>query len=366
MMKKLCFVLYTFFILASCGSTNCPLQPRSPSSNMTCDDPLDNRLTGLVPETDLANTIIIGSDGKSYIETLLELYNKIDPETQVILLVVEDIKKSELLSTLKRKKNVKVIKTKNLQGSVWVRDWVPQKVILPDRAYQYVSLSYHAVQNSHVADSYFVNALKLPHYRSWLSGEMGNIMVDGSKRLYTTQRLLDDNVSPQQGITRAMVIEELQKAFNVEQVVVFPEHPLDGSIGHVDFLAKYIGSINGKETVLVSDSENPSVKKILDKVARKFISLGLKVIRIEELDQMIGKSVPGFINSLIFNNKVYMPIYSAGMEKPSEKLLELEKRAIETYQSLGFEVITINALAPLSKGRGAIHCLTSSGYFNLY
>lgn len=353
------------FVFTSCASTNFCQEPRSPSSKVVCQNPLTNTNSGLIPETDLANTIIIGSDGKSYIDILLELYEKIDKETQVILMVVEDIQNSELLNTLRRKKNVKIIRTKNLQGSVWVRDWIPQKVILPDGSTQYTSLSYYALDNSHIADSYFIKALGLNHYRSWLSGEMGNIMVDAKNRLFTTERILDDNVDKAKGITRTKVINELKTAFNVKQVIILPEHPLDGNIGHIDFLAKYIGQIDGKETVLVSDSENPSAKKVLDKVADTFLALNFKVIRIKEYDQKLGKSVAGFINSLIFNRKAYMPVYSVGMEDPPEKLIDLENKAEEIYRSLGYEVIRVNTFRALSKGRGAIHCLTSSGYFKL-
>ncbi len=157
---------------------------------------------------------------------------------------------------------------------------------------------------------------------------MGNIMTDGKGRLFATEKILKDNVNARKKVTQEMVIEELKTAFEAKEIHFVAEHPRDGGIGHIDLVAKYMGKIDGKETMLVSQSIRPDVNKLLDQTAEKFRSLGYDVVRIEEFDENIGKGAAGFVNSLILNKKVFMPIYSGGFSPPPPRFLqELEEGA---------------------------------------
>lgn len=313
---------------------------------------------GLVSEDEPANTVILGYAGR-FDDTLLSLYSQLSPDMKVILIVVEKHPSSQLLQTLRTKKNVTIVETNNW-GSAWVRDWVPQKVVRQDGSIEFVNLTYTAKSFGHQAPERFAKAFKLPHYQSPLIGELGNIMVDGKRRLFTTQKMITDNLD--QGLSRRQIIDELKKAFEAKEVHVLPEHPRDGGIGHVDLVAKYLGRIRGKETVVVSQSKRPEVNAALDQAARKFESLRFEVIRVEEFPERIGSGAAGFVNSVILNGKLYMPTYSGGFSPPPRELLELEQQAKRLYESLGFEVLTVDSSEPI-RGMGAIHCLTCTGTY---
>lgn len=341
--------------------------------------------SGLVAETDAANTLIITYDRGHYADTLLDIQSKLDKDTKVIV-VISDNESFEndpkIFQKFEKLKNVTFVKAQDFQGNAWSRDWIPQKVIRSDGSIQYVNLRYYAIGNQERAPSNFAKNFELPHYESWVVGEMGNIMTDGKGKLFATEKILEDNVNARKKITQEMVIEELKKAFEAEEIHFIAQHPRDGGIGHIDLVAKYMGKIDGKETMLVSQSIRPDVKRTLDKTAEKFRSLGYDVVRIEEFEENIGNGAAGFVNSLILNKKVFMPTYSGGYSPPpprylleqeegvrlpnsqtqsvfapSQRLLELEEKARRTYEKLGFTVVGIDSTTPI-KGMGAVHCLT--------
>lgn len=365
-MKLYSLLILSFMFILSCTSSTTYKSIRLPaSSNQTpksCSDLLRN-IVGLVPESAPANTLVISYQEGVYGSTLLEILENLDENTNIIIVITQNFDNLEILKTLKNRPNVTTIDY-DTHGSVWARDWVPQKVIRENGDIEFVSLKYYAVQNSHESASRFAKALNLPHYESWLEGEMGNIMIDRKRRLFTTEKILEDNVSQRKKITKKMVIDELKKAFEAKEVHILPEHPRDGGIGHVDLTAKYLGNIAGKETVVVSSSTVSDTKKALDKTADIFKKLGFKVVRITEYEEKIGNGAVGFVNSLLFKNKVYMPVYSRGLEIKPQRLVELEKEARKAYESLGFKVIEIDSSSPI-RGMGAVHCLTCTGNFEL-
>jgi agmatine/peptidylarginine deiminase len=318
---------------------------------------------GLQPETAPANTIILGFQDNNYHSTIFEFFKNISEDVKVVLVIVDDYRTKEFTKQLKKRKNLKIIRTRDYQGNIWVRDWIPQKVRREDGSSEYVSLTYYAVDNSHLAAEQFSKALKLPHYKSWVEGEMGNIMVDGKGNLFATERIILDNVDRKKGITITKIKNELKSAFGVKKVHILPIHPRDGIVNHIDLTSKYLGNINGKETMIVSDSKRPDVKKSLDKTASILKRLKYKVIRVEEFEGDLGQGTAGFINSLLFNDIVYMPNYSRGFDGDPRRLIELEKNARQIYESLGYKVIEIDSYRPI-RNMGAVHCLSCAGEFN--
>ena len=318
-----------------------------------------SKIIGLVPETSPANTLVLSYQGGVYIKTQMEILDSINKNTNVILVLTDRIDNLKILDTLKKRPNLKIVDFGfTPHGNVWARDWVPQKVIRKDGSVEFVNLKYDSKYSSHEAATRFTKALNLPHYESWIEGEMGNILVDGNKRLFTTTKILWDNLEDldnKSGIRR--IVSELKKAFEVKEVHFLPQHPADGGVGHIDLIAKYVGKIKGEETVIVSDSITQKTKNALDKTANIFKDLGFNVIRIEEYENGIGGSAAGFVNSLLLNNEIYMPIYSKGVDVNSKRLIELEQNARKTYEDLGFKVIEIDSSSPI-KGGGAVHCLT--------
>lgn len=344
------FIYKLLFALPAVTSTHVFADPE------TCS----NLLKGLAPETSPANTLILTYDRGYFADTLLEIQKNVDTNINVVVVVVDNdsfANDPKIFEKFKHQKNVTFVESRGYQGSVWTRDWVPQKVTRRDGSVQYVNLRYYATDNNHLAPSQFAETFKLQHYESWIEGEMGNVMTDGNGKLFITNKILVDNLNERKRITREEIILELKKAFEVDEVHIVPQHPRDGGIGHIDLVAKYIGNVRGKRTVLVSDSIRSDVKKKLDEAADLFHSLGFHVVRIEEFEEKIGRGAVGFVNSLILNETVFMPIYSKGFKSPPQRLLELEDNARRTYEQFGFRVIPINSYQAIH-GMGAVHCLT--------
>ena len=55
-----------------------------------------------------------------------------------------------------------------------------------------------------------------------------------------------------------------------------------------------------------------------------------------------------YVNSLFINGTVFVPIFDE----------ESDKKAIEVYESLGWNVVPINTKTLSNNGKGSIHCIT--------
>ena len=55
-----------------------------------------------------------------------------------------------------------------------------------------------------------------------------------------------------------------------------------------------------------------------------------------------------YVNSLIFDNKVFMPSYGRPEDKQAQSI----------YESFGFEVIPLDSKNLSNYGHGSIHCIT--------
>ncbi len=362
-MSKILFLLF-FLVYAETGRANVVSCKSIFSTRQKVSSTIEKASIGLVSETAKSNSLVIAYENGTFENTYLDILNNLNPDVSVIIATVEYLRSTESLDRLVNiNKNTKVVDLTDFSRSLWTRDWVPQKVVRADGKTELVSLTYYANDNSDMAAAKFAEFLRLPHYQSWIVGEMGNIMTDGKGRLFTTEKLIRDNINvdpKSSDDAKSKIIQELKNAFSVEEVIVVPQHPRDGGIGHIDLVAKYVGYINGRETIIVSDSIKPTVKVVLDSVADIFAKLDYNVLRIQEFEDNIGKGAAGFVNSLIINDTVFIPIYSRdkNISKPIKYLLNLEKNAKEIYQSLGFKVIEVDSSEPI-RGMGAVHCLTS-------
>ncbi len=351
----------------------CLLSPISWASDLTCSSffssvQLTESTLSVVAETDPVNTLFLGYSRGQFNDTHLALLEAIPEDIQVVMLLMEPHEPEEDPDFDKIKTahpNLKLIRDESWFAKMWTRDWVPRKVIRQDGSIEYVAV---ASGNTMFAAKFLMEEFGLPYKISDITGEMGNIESDGQGRLFVTEKFFEDNISSYDPSRRDKkvkakekeIIKTLKEDFSAEEVIVLPSHPADGNINHIDLVLKYMGNINGEETMLVSDSTDPFVKHTLDKTAEKISKLGYKVIRVMESEEDLGRGALGFINSLVLNDLVIMPTYSAAFKDNPEtykRLIELEANAKTVYESLGYRVIGVDSSIPI-KGGGAIHCLT--------
>ena len=362
-MRLFCIFLFlTHFSLVAWGKDlTCPRLLNTVLTNTSYDQPV-----GLTTELSTSNTIFLGYGSSQFNSTYLEILKNLSPEVQVILIVLKPHRADEHFQLIMQSHpNIRVVIDESSHARLWTRDWVPQKVVRPDGSIEYVSMSYGSTA---FASMYLMKTLNFPFYLSYLSGEMGNIETDGKGRLFTTTKIFEDNIKGYQESgdaselesERLRVVDELKKAFSVNEVVVLPTHPADDNVKHVDLLIKYVGPVDGEDTFLVTDSISPEVKLVLDQVSDRVKRLGYRVIRVLEHEKQPNIGAMGFVNSLIFNGTVFMPVYSAGFENDpdvQERLLFLENNARGIYESLGFTVVNVDSFQPIQNG-GAVHCLS--------
>ncbi len=238
--------------------------------------------------------------------------------------------------------------------SAWMRDYGPIGIVEGKKELAIVDSIYRHWQYRR-RDDVFPECLSskknLTDFSMNLILDGGNYMVDSAGNLFMTKRTYQWNSN----LTKEQVDNILKSSLNVKKIHAidfagFPNRPLDGT-GHIDMIAKLVND----ETVLIVESNHSAYKPTLEKAVSYFQSIktpkgkNYKIIR-----------VPGFVkgrfwytysNSLIVNNLVLVPIYSA---RP-----DLNEKAIKAYQRAmpNHKIVGINSDASIVKG-GSIHCVT--------
>ncbi len=198
-----------------------------------------------------------------------------------------------------------------------------------------------------LADEWHMNFYETPMYH-----EGGNYMSDGHGTVMCSTVLYDDNP----GWSHAQCQQELMDYYGAENVYVYQKIGWDAT-GHIDLWAKMLNDT----TVMVAqmqpgDPNYSLVEQHAAAIAQVPTVYGgtFNVVRCPMPDLYWWWIFPyykSFLNSLIFNGKVLVPIYST---EP-----ELTQQALDAYQTAmpDYEVVGIYCDAIASAG-GAIHCTT--------
>ncbi len=242
------------------------------------------------------------------------------------------------------------------QDSNWIRDFFPDAVTQSDGTNQWASFTYGT--QKYPQSAYFgrhlIKELKNNGLLSPLKIEGGNLLVDESENLFTTQRVIQAN--PQ--LTQAQIEAELIRMLKVKTVTILPALPFE-STGHVDIFMKYMG----KNTMLIADSKNPEQSLMLKQVSEQMQKKGYKVVRLMtgNLDATKTSLVLTYINSLVVNNRVLIPSYADktyySKAADFKKITDSDEQAKKIYESLGYTVVQIPSREMIDYG-GSIHCLT--------
>ena len=185
----------------------------------------------------------------------------------------------------------------------------------------------------------------------------GNFMTDGYGMGFSTQLMVNENNIDNEAF-KNIVSQEL----NLDNYYIF-DNPNESSIQHIDCMAKLVNS----ETIIIKQvSENSPEYDCLEDFAQMFYDLNTFYDRPFNIHRIYCHSinsaswevnpVAAYTNSLILNNKVYVPQY--GIPEDLQALQTFED-AMPGYQVLGFNDSQSNPWY----GEDALHCRTI-GIFN--
>lgn len=233
------------------------------------------------------------------------------------------------------------------RNSIWIRDYGPWFMWQQDNTQGIVDFIYNRPRPLDDTIPWRIGqAWTIPVYGSPCEHPGGNFMVDGLGTGFASNLIYQENPS----MTPAQ-IESLMLSYNgLEQFIVLPRINIEYT-GHIDLWTKILN-----DTLVMVGEYAPGhpnhdiLNDNADSISRCKNREGFpyRIARIP-LPWSLSDAPPSYLNSLIVNNKVLVPLYNQ---------LE-DDTALFIYQQLlpDHEIIGINCTA-ISTWGGAIHCIT--------
>ena len=236
-------------------------------------------------------------------------------------------------------------------ASAWIRDYGPYST------YRDGALVVTDMRTPGRADpipTFIAELSGLPSQESLLVHAGGNHIADGNGMAFCSEHLFAANPS----WTAPSIRREMSAALGIDSLVVLPT--LEGdTTGHCDMYVKLLSDT----LFAVGEYERPedgagTDAKILDEIAERLSSMqNLDGRRFGVVRLPMNPIVPGsltsnrsYTNSLIFNDKVLVPVYGT----------DLDEKALRTYAASmpGYQIIPIDASESIESA-GAVHCLSN-------
>ena len=239
-------------------------------------------------------------------------------------------------------------------NSVWMRDYGPWWIYQPDGTRAVLDLVYNRPRPQ---DDYYpenlANLWGIDYYGLGLVEAGGNMLLDGTGQVFVSNVIFDDS----QGFDPTLTVEALEEYFDdyfgVDKVIITDHLQYDGT-GHIDMFVKVINDT----TVIVGEYASPSSGagnnyNICNDVATQIEGETNGNGRPYTVERMLMPPYSGgitytYINSLIVNNKVFVPIYGFSTD---EATLEQYEQLMPGYEIIGYDC---NDIIPAN---GAIHCI---------
>lgn len=239
-------------------------------------------------------------------------------------------------------------------NSVWIRDYGPWWIYQPGGNRAVLDLVYNRPRPLDDVYPEELSALwNIDYFGLGLIEAGGNMLLDGTGKVFISDVIFDASQGFDPNLTQEQLDEYFLDYFSVDQVIITDHLEYDGT-GHIDMFVKVINDT----TVIVGEYETPSAGAgsnytICNNVAAQIASLTNGNGRPYTVERMLMPPYSGgitytYINSLIANKKVFVPVY--GFSTDSDILTQYEQLMPE-YEIIGFdcnEIITAN---------GAIHCI---------
>ena len=243
-------------------------------------------------------------------------------------------------------------------NSVWVRDYGPWWIIEPENSLAIIDLVYNRPRP--LDDTYPESAagyFDINYYGLGLIEAGGNMLLDGQGSVIVSNVIFDGSQGFDPTLTQDQLEQYFLDYFGVHKVIVTP-HLINDGTGHIDMFVKLIND----STVIVGEYENQSAgypgnydicNQVASQLANETNGAGrpFNIIRMPMPSYNNGITYT-YINSLIVNNKVLVPIYGISTEFANDdSVLALYETIMPGVEAVGFDC---NQIIPAN---GAIHCI---------
>ncbi|SVA16616.1 uncharacterized protein METZ01_LOCUS69470 [marine metagenome] len=243
-------------------------------------------------------------------------------------------------------------------NSVWVRDYGPWWIIEPENSLAIIDLVYNRPRP--LDDTYPESAagyFGINYYGLGLIEAGGNMLLDGQGSVIVSNVIFDGSQGFDPTLTQDQLEQYFLDYFGVHKVIVTP-HLINDGTGHIDMFVKLIND----STIIVGEYENQSAgypgnydicNQVASQLANETNGAGrpFNIIRMPMPPYNNGITYT-YINSLIVNNKVLVPIYGLSTEFANDdSVLALYETIMPGVEAVGFDC---NQIIPAN---GAIHCI---------
>ena len=203
------------------------------------------------------------------------------------------------------------------KSKFWTRDAVPVPVYGNDGKLKLIDAKYHKDFEDDKAFADFLNVTLYSHKHEF---EGGNFLADSNANCFT----IDNIYTPKSD-------EFFKKYYGCNRMTRFKH--IKG-IGHIDESLKIIDSNN----ILTDVVEYQPILK----------DLGYNVTLMPRPTGSTKKSYANYLNSLLINNKVFLPIYNK----------DTDADAIQIYTNFNLTVYPLKSSRLAKESKGSIHCIT--------
>ena len=325
--------------------------------NRTITDPPDS-IVYTPAEFDSVTGVIFAWEGYP---TLLTNLIKEVAEDDTAWVVVDNTSEQNSVSNTLSNANVnmdrvvfQVIET----NSVWVRDYGPWWIIEPENSLAIIDLVYNRPRP--LDDTYPESAagyFGINYYGLGLIEAGGNMLLDGQGSVIVSNVIFDGSQGFDPTLTQDQLEQYYLDYFGVHKVIVTP-HLINDGTGHIDMFVKLIND----STIIVGEYENQSAgypgnydicNQVASQLANETNGAGrpFNIVRMP-MPQYNNGITYTYINSLIVNNKVLVPIYGLSTEFANDdSVLALYETIMPGVEAVGFDC---NQIIPAN---GAIHCI---------
>ena len=243
-------------------------------------------------------------------------------------------------------------------NSVWVRDYGPWWIIEPENSLAIIDLVYNRPRP--LDDTYPESAagyFGINYYGLGLIEAGGNMLLDGQGAVIVSNVIFDGSQGFDPTLTQDQLEQYFLDYFGVHKVIVTP-HLINDGTGHIDMFVKLIND----STIIVGEYENQSAgypgnydicNQVASQLANETNGAGrpFNVVRMP-MPQYNNGITYTYINSLIVNNKVLVPIYGLSTEFANDdSILALYETIMPGVEAVGFDCNQIIS------ANGAIHCI---------
>jgi agmatine/peptidylarginine deiminase len=239
-------------------------------------------------------------------------------------------------------------------NSVWIRDYGPWWIYQPDGSRAVLDLVYNRPRPQDDAYPENLAALwNIDYYGLGLVEAGGNMLLDGTGNVFISNIIFDASQGFDPNLTQDQLDEYFLDYFGVENVIITDHLQYDGT-GHIDMFVKVINDT----TVIVGEYTSSSAGagnnyNICNNVAAQIAGLTNGNGQPYTVERMLMPPYSGgvtytYINSLIVNKKVFVPVY--GFSTDADVLTQYEQ-IMPGYEIIGYDC---NQIIPAN---GAIHCI---------